>query len=84
MTDGPHQRPKHAMKNFSNTEFSPEVIEIMTTALEAAVATLPEPVHASHVNALAESILRTAGAGERNVEVLQRIALMELQLAPRN
>jgi hypothetical protein len=72
------------MKNFSNTEFSPEVIELMTIALEAAVATLPEPVHSSHVNALAESILRTAGAGERDIANLQRLALLELQLAPRN
>ncbi len=77
------QRTAHTMKNFSNAEFSPEVIDIMTSALEAAVASLPEPVHASHVNVLAESILRTAGAGERNVADLQRIALMELQLAPR-
>lgn len=72
------------MKNFSNAEFSPEVIALMTTALEAAVATLPEPVHSSHVNALAESILRMANAGERDVVNLQRIALLELQLAPRN
>lgn len=78
------QRPAHTMKNFSNAEFSPEVIDIMTSALEAAVASLPEPVHASHVNVLAESILRTADAGERNVADLQRIALMELQLAPRD
>ncbi|BBO09736.1 hypothetical protein TM102_12060 [Bradyrhizobium sp. TM102] len=55
----------------------------MTGALEAAVASLPEPVQASHVNMLAESILRTAAAGERNVANLQRIALMELQLVPR-
>ncbi|MCG2631606.1 hypothetical protein L6654_33750 [Bradyrhizobium sp. WYCCWR 13023] len=72
------------MKNFANAEFSPEVIDLMTIALEAAVATLPEPVHSSHVNALAESILRTAGAGERDILNLQRIALMELQLATRN
>ena len=72
------------MKNFANAEFSPEVIDLMTIALEAAVATLPEPVHSSHVNALAESILRTAGAGERDMANLQRIALLELQLAPRN
>ncbi|MCK1390785.1 hypothetical protein [Bradyrhizobium sp. 1] len=71
------------MKNFSNAEFSPEVIEIMTAALRAAVATLPDPVHAGHVDALAQSILRTANAGERDVAVLERIALMELQLAPR-
>ena len=72
------------MKNFANAEFSPEVIELMTIALEAAVATLPEPVHSSHVTAIAESILRTAGAGERDVANLQRVALLELQLAPRN
>jgi hypothetical protein len=35
------------------------------------------------VTLLAESILRTAKTGERNAAVLQRIALMELQLAPR-
>ena len=72
------------MKNFANAAFSPEVIDLMTIALEAAVATLPEPVHSSHVNALAESILRTAGAGERDISNLQRIALMELQLAMRH
>ena len=72
------------MKNFANAEFSPEVIDLMTLALEAAVATLPEPVHSSHVNALAESILRTAGAGDRNLADLQRIALMELQLGSRD
>ena len=71
------------MKNFSNAEFSPEVIEIMSAALTAAIATLPEPVHAGHVDVLAQSILRTANAGERDVAVLERIALMELQLAPR-
>ena len=81
---GAHKRPAREMKNLANAEFSPEVIELMTTALDAAVATLPEPVHSAHVNALAESILRTAGAGERDVTNLQRIALLELQLAPRN
>ncbi|UWU81551.1 hypothetical protein N2603_41930 [Bradyrhizobium huanghuaihaiense] len=72
------------MKNLSNVAFPPEVIELMTAALEAAVATLPEPVHSAHVNALAESILRTAGSGERDPATLRRIALMELQLAPRH
>jgi hypothetical protein len=71
------------MMDFSSASFSPEVIEIMTEALERAVSTLPEPVHAAHVGLLAESILRTAGAGERSLASLQRIALMELQLAPR-
>ncbi|MDN3274088.1 hypothetical protein QWJ07_07535 [Frankia sp. RB7] len=71
------------MKNFSNAAFAPDVIAAMTAALGDAVATLPEPVHSAHVDALAQSILRTASNGERNVAVLQRMALMELQLAER-
>ncbi len=71
------------MKNFSDAAFSPEMIEIMSAALEASIATLPEPVNSAHVNILAESILRTAKAGERDVAVLQRIALVELQIVPR-
>ena len=71
------------MMDFSNAAFAPEVIEIMTTALEAAVASLPEPVHSAHVTIIAESILRTADAGERDPAVLKRIALMELRLAER-
>lgn len=72
------------MKNFADATFPPEVIEIMSNALDASVATLPEPVSSAHVNLLAESILRTAGAGERDAAVLQRIALLELQIAPRD
>jgi hypothetical protein len=71
------------MKDFSNAAFPPEVIEIMTTAFEAAVASLPEPVHLAHITIIAESILRTADAGERDVAALERIALMELRLAQR-
>lgn len=71
------------MKDFSNAAFAPEVIEIMIAAFEAAVATLPEPVHSAHVTIIAESILRTADAGERDAAVLERIALMELRLAQR-
>jgi hypothetical protein len=71
------------MKGFSSATFSPEAVEAMTTALERAVATLPEPVASSHVALLAESILRSAKAGERDVGVPQRIALLELQITPR-
>ena len=71
------------MRDFSNAAFAPEVIQIMTTAFEAAVATLPEPVHSTHITIIAESILRTADAGERDAAVLERIALMELRLAQR-
>jgi hypothetical protein len=63
--------------------FEPEVIEAMTAALDRAVASLPEPVSTSHVNSLAESILRTAKAGERDIATLERIALLELQVTPR-
>jgi hypothetical protein len=71
------------MQNFSDASFTPEAIDAMTAALEASTATLPEPVSSAHVQLLAESILRTAKAGERDPAILQRIALMELQLAPR-
>jgi hypothetical protein len=71
------------MRNFADAAFEPEMIEAMSVALESAVSKLPEPVSSSHVNQLAESILRTAKAGERDAAVLERIALLELQLTPR-
>jgi hypothetical protein len=71
------------MKDFSNASFPPEVISVMEAALDAAVASLPEPVHSRHVQALAEAILRAAHGGERDPIVLQRLALMELQLTQR-
>jgi hypothetical protein len=72
------------MKDFSNATFSPETIGIMENALDAAVASLPDPVSSTHVQSIAETILRTAKEGERDVATLQRIALMELQIAPRH
>jgi hypothetical protein len=71
------------MKDFSNASFPPEVISVMEVAFDAAVASLPEPVHSSHVQALAEAILRAAHGGERDPIVLQRFALLELQLIQR-
>ncbi|HWY75605.1 MAG TPA: hypothetical protein VN281_08305 [Verrucomicrobiae bacterium] len=71
------------MENFAGGVFYPEVIEVMTAALEASVGALPEPVSTAHVHRLAESILRTANAGERDVAVLRRIALVELRIMPR-
>ena len=71
------------MKDFSGASFTQETIDALTAALEASTATLPEPVSSAHVQLLAESILRTAKAGERDPAVLMRIALMELQIAPR-
>ena len=72
------------MKDFSNAAFSPEIIRVMTVALESSIATLPEPVSSTHINLLAESILRTAQRGETDPVVLQRMALLELNLGSHN
>ena len=68
------------MKDFSNASFPPELIEAMDQALQGAVATLPDPVSSARVQAIAESILRSAKEGERSPTVLQTMALMEMQL----
>jgi len=68
------------MKDFSNAAFAPDQIDVMQQALERAVATLPHPISSKHVQTLAESILRTAKQGERDVRTLQTMALVELQL----
>jgi hypothetical protein len=72
------------MKDFSNASFPPETLDIMKNALDAAVASLPDPVSSAHVQSLAESILRTAKEGERDPAALQRMALIELQISPRH
>jgi len=61
--------------------YSPEVIEIMSAALASCIESLPEPVTATQVHQLAESILASAGRGERDVATLVRIALIELKIA---
>lgn len=72
------------MKDFSNAAFPPDTITAMTEALDGAVSTLPHPVNSSHVQAIAESILRTTHEGERNPRKLQTMALLELQLSRRD
>jgi len=52
-----------AMKDFANASFPPEVISVMEDALDAAVASLPEPVSSTQVQFLAEAILRAAHRG---------------------
>jgi hypothetical protein len=56
----------------------------MKIAMDAAVATLPEPVSSTHVQSTAETILRTAKDGERDPVTLQRMALLELRITPRD
>jgi hypothetical protein len=72
-----------AMRDFPDAVFAPETVAAMREALEASVSALPHPVTAGQVNLLAESILRTAQAGERDTAILQRMALLELQLTQR-
>jgi hypothetical protein len=74
----------HPLKDFSNASFSPDIIGIMKDAMDAAVASLPEPVSSSHVQSIAETILRTAKDGERDPATLRRMALLELQITPRD
>ena len=71
------------MKDFSNASFPPEIIQIMTVAMDSALSALPHPVSSTHVQSVAETILRTAKDGERNPKVLERMALLELQISPR-
>jgi hypothetical protein len=71
------------MKDFADAAFVPEMVNAMTEALDASVATLPHPVSSTKVNQLAESILRTAREGESDPAILRRMALLELQLTPR-
>jgi hypothetical protein len=72
------------MKDFSNASFPPEIIGIMKEAMDAVVASLPDPVKSAHAQSIAETILRTAKHGERDPATLQRMALLELRITPRH
>ena len=71
------------MKDFANASFQPEVVAVMEAAMDGALATLPDPVSTAHVRSIAETILRTARDGERDPKVMERMALLELQISPR-
>ena len=72
------------MQDFAYTSFHPDLLSTMENALDSAVAKLPHPVRSAHVTAIAESILRSASEGERDVRALETLALLELQLNPRD
>jgi hypothetical protein len=69
------------MDDFANASFQPDVVALMDVALVNAVGKLPHPVSSAHVHAIAQTILRSASEGERNVVALETLALLELQLA---
>jgi hypothetical protein len=57
--------------------FQPELIELMTSVLDDATATLPEWKRTSVIKAeIASNILAWAAKGERNPEVLKARALL--------
>jgi hypothetical protein len=72
------------MEDFSNASFPPETISITKEAMDAAIATLPDPVSSSHAKSIAETILRTANEGEEDLAILQRMALIEVQISSRD
>jgi hypothetical protein len=45
------------MKDVSNASCFPDTVSVMKDAMDAAVATLPEPVSLDHVDSIAEAIL---------------------------
>jgi len=47
------------------------------------VGSLPEPVSSTQVQFLGEAIMRAADRGEPDLIVLERLALLELQIRPR-
>jgi hypothetical protein len=55
------------MHDFAHTSFHPDLLSTMEIALDSALAKLPHPVRSAHVTAIAESILRSASEGERDV-----------------
>ena len=71
------------MKDFPHASFPPDIIGVMTTAMEGALSTLPHPVTSAHIQSLAETILRTTKEGERDPATLARMALLELLVSPR-
>ena len=71
------------MKDFANASFSPDAIGLMKQALDNTLRTLPHPIKSAHAQAIAETILRSVKEGERDPVALQTMALLELQLKPR-
>jgi hypothetical protein len=71
------------MKDFPHASFPPDTVVIMTTAMDSALSRLPHPVSSAHVRSIAETILRSTQEGERDPAALERMALLELMIAPR-
>jgi hypothetical protein len=63
---------------FGGPSFGPQTIELMSTALEAAEASLPEPASDQQLRLIAAKILKVAGDGERDPIRLKAAAMSAL------
>lgn len=63
---------------FGGPSFGPQTIELMSTALEAAEASLPEPASDQQLRLIAATILKVAGDGERDPIRLKAAAMSAL------
>jgi len=60
---------------FGGPSFGPQTIELMSTALEAAEASLPGPASDQQLRSIAAEILKVAGDGERDPVRLKAAAI---------
>jgi hypothetical protein len=60
---------------FGGPSFGPQTIELMSKALEAAEASLPEPPSDQQLRLIAATILKVAGDGERDPVRLKAAAM---------
>jgi hypothetical protein len=63
---------------FGGPSFGPQTIELMSTALEGAEASLPEPASDQQLRLIAAKILKVAGDGERDPIRLKAAAMSAL------
>lgn len=72
------------MKDFAHAAFPPDTVGLMKQVLDETLETLPHPVKSSHAQQIAETILRSVKDGERDAMTLRNLALLELQITPRD
>ena len=63
---------------FGGPSFGPQTIELMSTALEAAAASLDEPASDEQLRLIAATLLKVAGDGERDPVGLKAAAMSAL------
>ena len=59
--------------------FDPETIDIMVSAIEGAISQLPLHAGSRYADRIANSVMDQAALGERDVRIMQSIALLSVQ-----